>query len=86
MLFRETLADPLLTKYSLIMIDEAHGISVPLTQIERTIYTELIMGLLKKIITKRPDLRIIISRFISESSNHQRYSRRPEFPRFLQRE
>ncbi|XP_006816912.1 putative ATP-dependent RNA helicase DHX35 [Saccoglossus kowalevskii] len=51
-LVREMMSDPLLTKYSVIMIDEAH---------ERTLYTDIIVGLLKKIQKKRPDLRLIIS-------------------------
>ncbi|KAI5449470.1 hypothetical protein NCC49_004691 [Naganishia albida] len=52
MLFRETMVDPLLSRYSVIMIDEAH---------ERGAYTDLLLGLLKKIRKKRPELRIIIS-------------------------
>ncbi|THH10855.1 hypothetical protein EW145_g1061 [Phellinidium pouzarii] len=51
-LFRETQMDPLLSRYSVIMIDEAH---------ERNVYTDLIIGILKKIRRKRPSLRLIIS-------------------------
>jgi len=52
MLFREMMIDPLLSRYNVIMIDEAH---------ERSIYTDLIIGLIKKILKKRNDLKIIIA-------------------------
>ncbi|TPX07855.1 uncharacterized protein E0L32_010430 [Thyridium curvatum] len=52
LLIREALVDPLLTRYSVIMVDEAH---------ERSISTDILLGLLKKIRKRRPELRIIIS-------------------------
>ena len=52
LLVREIMDDPLLSKYKVIMLDEAH---------ERTLYTDICVGLLKKIMNKRKDLRLIIA-------------------------
>jgi ATP-dependent RNA helicase DDX35 len=51
-LIKEMLQDPLLSKYSVLMIDDVH---------ERSINTDIILGLLKKIQRKRPDLKLVIS-------------------------
>lgn len=64
LLIREALVDPLLSRYSAIMVDEAH---------ERSISTDILLGLLKKIRKKRPDLRIIISSATLEAEAFLRF-------------
>nr|ODN99714.1 ATP-dependent RNA helicase DDX35 [Cryptococcus depauperatus CBS 7855] len=64
MLFRETMMDPLLSRYSVIMIDEAH---------ERGAYTDLLLGLLKKIMKRRPELRIIVSSATIDAEDFMEY-------------
>lgn len=52
LLLREALVDPLLSRYSVIMVDEAH---------ERSLSSDMLLGILKKIRKRRPELRIVIS-------------------------
>ncbi|XKL68063.1 hypothetical protein PGB90_003554 [Kerria lacca] len=50
-LVREMMADPLLCEYSVIILDEVH---------ERNTLTDILMGLLKKILRKRKRLKLIV--------------------------
>ncbi|KAG2374484.1 hypothetical protein C9374_010768 [Naegleria lovaniensis] len=69
MLLREMMVDPLLSDYSVVMIDEAH---------ERSIKTDLLMGLMKKVLQKRPELRLIISSATLDAEDFFRFFNVPQ--------
>ncbi|CBK22886.2 uncharacterized protein [Blastocystis hominis] len=71
-LLREMTHNPMLNNYSVIMVDEVH---------ERTIQNDVLLGLLKKIIRKRQDLRIIISSASLDVNLYKHYFQDVEYSR-----
>ncbi|AGO10010.1 AaceriAAR020Wp [[Ashbya] aceris (nom. inval.)] len=64
MLQVEALLDQAMSKYSVIMLDEAH---------ERTVSTDVLFSLLKQAALKRPDLRVIVTSATLDSEKFSKY-------------
>ncbi|NVI84252.1 ATP-dependent RNA helicase HrpA [Janthinobacterium sp. BJB401] len=70
-LLAETQTDPLLKNYDTIIIDEAH---------ERSLNIDFLLGYLKQLLPRRPDLKIIITSATIDAERFSRHFGTPEKP------
>ncbi|WP_371875559.1 ATP-dependent RNA helicase HrpA [Duganella aceris] len=70
-LLAETQTDPLLKGYDTIIIDEAH---------ERSLNIDFLLGYLKQLLPRRPDLKVIITSATIDADRFSRHFGTPEKP------
>ncbi|HEX7982937.1 MAG TPA: ATP-dependent RNA helicase HrpA, partial [Duganella sp.] len=70
-LLAETQTDPLLKTYDTIIIDEAH---------ERSLNIDFLLGYLKQLLPRRPDLKVIITSATIDAERFSRHFGTPEKP------
>ena len=70
-LLAETQSDPLLRNYDTIIIDEAH---------ERSLNIDFLLGYLKQLLPRRPDLKVIITSATIDAERFARHFGTPEKP------